>query len=59
MAFKSSDTLEGFSGEGNEAGNKIFHRIHKSQSRKTFTCDSVSDVLKMPWLYCSRKLKKI
>lgn len=55
--IESSDTLGGFSGGGNEACNKIFRHIH--HPLKTSTYDSVSDVLKMIWLYCSRKLKNL
>ena len=54
--IESNDTLGGFSGKGNETGNKIFHHMRKNHSRKTSTYDSVSDVLKMHWLYCSSKL---
>ena len=46
-------TLRAFSGEGNEAGNNA-----TNHSRKSGTFDSVNDVLKMHWLYCSFKLKK-
>ena len=52
-------TLGGFCGEDNEAGNKIFSHLCKNHSRKSGTFDSVNDVLKMHWLYCSFKLKKL
>lgn len=52
-------TLEGFSGEGNEAGNQFFRHLRKNHSRKSRTFDSVNDVLKMQWLYCSFKLKRL
>ena len=57
--IESHGTLGGFSGEGNEAGNKIFQHLRKNHSRKTGTFESVSDVLKMHWLYCSFKLKTL
>ena len=38
---------------------KIFRHLRKNHSRKTGTFESVSDVLKMHWLYCSFKLKTL
>lgn len=57
--IETDDTLGGLSGEGNEAGNKIFRHLRKNHSRKGSTLHSVTDVLKVHWLYCSRKLRKL
>ena len=57
--IETDDTLGGLSGEGNEAGNKIFRHLRKNHSRKGSTLHSVTDVLKVHWPYCSRKLRKL
>ena len=57
--MEADDTLGGLSGEGNEAGNKIFRHLRKNHSRKGCTLLSVTDVLRVHWLYCSSKLRKL
>ena len=47
------------SGEGNEAGNKIFRHFRKNLSSKGNTQQSLTDVLKLHWLYSSPKLQMI
>lgn len=44
------------SGEGNEAGNKIFRQFRKHHSRKGNTMQGLRDVLWLHWLYSSPKL---
>lgn len=52
-------TVGGMSGEGNEAGNKIFRHFRKNLSRKGATFESLHDVLKLHWLYSSPLLTKL
>lgn len=44
------------SGEGNEAGNKIFRHLRKNMASKGNTQQGLIDVLKTHWLYSSPKL---
>ena len=48
-----------FSSEGNEAGNKLFRHFRKNLSRRGNTYGSLCDVLKLHWLYSSKKLFKL
>jgi len=52
-------TLGGFSGEGNEAGNKPFHTYARTIQGNPALLIRVNDVLKMQWLYYCLKLKKL
>ena len=54
--IQEEGTLGGFSGEGNDAGNKIFRHLRKNHSRKSGTLESIRDVLRMHWFYCSHTL---
>ena len=57
--IQEEGTLGGFSGEGNEAGNKIFRHLRKNHSRKSGTFESVTDVLQMHWFYCRHALMSL
>ena len=50
-------TVGGISGEGNEAGNKVFRAIRLNLSKKSGVKDSLLGVLKLHWLYSSPKLR--
>lgn len=45
------------SGEGNEAGNKLFRLFRKNPARKGKTMHGLIDVLILHWLYSSPKLR--
>lgn len=57
--IQEEGTLGSFSGEGNEAGNKIFRHLRKNHSRKSGTFESLTDVLQMHWFYCSHALMSL
>ena len=52
-------TVGGMSGEGNEAGNKVFRHFRKNLARKGATYDSLRDVLVLHWLYSSPTLRHL
>jgi hypothetical protein len=47
------------SGEGNEAGNKLFRQFRRSHSSRGSTTQSLLDILKLHWLYTSPKLQQL
>ncbi|XP_072029739.1 V(D)J recombination-activating protein 1-like [Amphiura filiformis] len=52
-------TIGGMSGEGNEAGNKIFRTIREYVAYRGSTDKSLMDILKVHWLYSSPTLGRI
>ena len=52
-------TIGGISGEGNEAGNKVFRTMRQNLTKKSGVKDSLLGVLKLHWLYSSPKLRKV
>ncbi|XP_070545703.1 V(D)J recombination-activating protein 1-like [Ptychodera flava] len=52
----SPGTIGGISGEGNEAGNKLFRQFRKLHSRKGSVMGGLRDTIWLHWLYSSPKL---
>lgn len=52
-------SLGALSGEGNEAGNKIFRHLRKNLASKGSTQQGLVDVLRTHWLYSSPKLQML
>ena len=52
-------SIGAFSGEGNEAGNKIFRLFRKNFANKGNSYKGLEDVLKLHWLYSSPALSKL
>ena len=52
-------TVGGMSGEGNEAGNKVFRHFRRNLSRRGATYDSLRDILVLHWLYSSPRLRHL
>ena len=43
----------------NENGNKLFHYFRRHHARKYPTAAGLEDILKIHWLYCSKKLQEL
>ena len=52
-------SIEAFSGEGNEAGNKIFRLFRKNFANKGNSYKGLENVLKLHWLYSSAALSQL
>lgn len=52
-------TIGAMSGEGLEAGNKLFRHIRKNLSSKGNTYEGLVDVLSLHWLYSSPSLQRL
>ena len=52
-------SIGAFSGKGNEAGNKLFRLFHKNYATKGDSYKALEDVIRIHWLYSSKKLENI
>lgn len=59
MDVTGAMSVGALSGEGNEAGNKIFRQLRKHHARKGKTLQGLRDVLWLHWLYSSPKLQSL
>jgi hypothetical protein len=48
--------IGGMSGEGNEAGNRVFRHIRENMAFRGSTMGALRDVLRVHWLYSSPRL---
>ena len=55
--IESDGSVGAYSSEGNESGNKLFRHFRKHHSRKSLILDGLEDIIKIHWLYCSKKLQ--
>ena len=52
-------SIGAFSGEGNEAGNKLFRLFRKNYSTRGDSFKALEDVIKLHWFYSSCNLQKL
>ena len=57
--IESDGSVGACSSEGNEGGNKYFRHFRKHHARKHPVKAGLEDVIKIHWLYCSKKLQDL